>query len=160
MAKETFFNDFGTTLNGTINSAVTSIVVNNVSAYPNPFTGLQAHIRIDDEIMLVTAINTSTNTLTVVRGQESTTPANHANNAQVLHVLTAAALSNLIATAVPAVGVAASLPGSYVAAGQAYWNTDTPYINMWNGTSFTQYYAPILTPPPATGWTALNSGQV
>lgn len=160
MAIETYFNDYGTTLNGAIDATQTTIIVNNVAAYPNPFTGKQVHIRIDDEIMLVTAVNTGTNTLTVARAQETTTGLNHANGAQVVHILTAGGLSNIINQAVPTVGVMSSLPGSYSVAGQSYWPTDKPYINMWNGSSFTQYYAPLVTPPPtSSNWLTVNPSQ-
>lgn len=160
---EVYFNDFGTALNGGINSSVTSILINSSASMPNPFISSTFRIRVDDELMLVTAINFMTNALTVVRGSESTTPANHANGAQVVHVLTAGALSTIVSqnVSVPAVGVAASLPGSYPSAGQSYWMTNSPYINMWNGSSFTQYYAPIVVAPPAlASWTVVNGSII
>lgn len=158
MPTETYFNDFGTTLTSFVDNSQTSIVLNNVSAYPNPFTGLQVHIRIDDEIMLVTAVNTSTNTLTVVRAQETTTAVSHASGSQVVHILTAAALSQIVnQNGTITAGTQASLPGSQTYSGQSYWGTDRPYINLWNGSSYTQYYARFAVPPPvAASWTQIN----
>jgi hypothetical protein len=59
-----------------------------------------------------------------------------------------------------AIGAQSSLPGSYTSAGSTYAASDQPYINIWNGTSFTSYYVPIATPVPTTGWTAVNAGQM
>ena len=157
MATETYFNDFGTTLNGSVDNSQTTITVNNTAAYPNPFTSLQCHIRIDDEIMLVTAVNTTTSVLTVVRGQETTTALNHQSGAQVVHILTAGGLSNIVSQTLPDVGVTASRPGSYALSGKSYWATNAPTINIWNGSTFTQYYVPLYTPPPLySTWTAIN----
>ena len=158
MATETYFNDFGTTLNGAIDNSTTTLVVNNVSAFPNPFTGLQCRIRIDDEIMIVTAVNVGSSALTVTRGAESTTPVNHANAAQVVHILTAGGLTQVISqNGTNVVGTHASLPGSQTYSGQSYWATDRPYINIWNGSSYTQYLSPFAsTPPIASAWTQVN----
>lgn len=160
MATETYFNDFGTTLNGTINSSQTTLVVNSTSAYPNPFTGLQCHIRIDDEIMLVTAINFGTLTFTVTRAQESTAGSNHANGAQILMILTAQGLNNIVNQSTTSfVGAQGSLPGSYTTIGSTYWANDAPYVNLWDGSAFSQHYVPAVSAPPAIGsWTTVSGG--
>lgn len=67
-------------LNGAINSAVTSVVLNTTSLLKST-TGF---IQIDDEVMYYTA-RTST-TLTVVRGALGTAAASHADNAKVFIV--------------------------------------------------------------------------
>lgn len=159
---EVFFNDFGTTLTTVIDATQTTFVVSSTSAYPNPYTSSTCRIRIDDEIMTVTAINFGTNTLTVTRAQETTTSANHASGAQVLHILTAGGLSAIVSQSNTSfVGTQASLPGSYSLVGSSYHATDQPYINVWNGSSYTQYYTPIVTPPPALGtWTVINGSQI
>lgn len=160
MATETYFNDFGTTLNGAIDSTQTTLIVNNAAAFPNPFTGKQARIRIDDEILIVTAVNFGSSTFTVTRAAESTTGANHANGAQVVHLLTAGGLTTGISQNTPLIGTMTSLPGSYSTTGTTYFDSDAPFVNVWNGSSFTQYHIPIVTPPAAIGsWTAVNSGQ-
>lgn len=82
---EQFANDYVTALDGAINDSVTSLVVDGTPPLAADF-----RIRIDDELMLVTGVAGST--LTVTRGIEGSTPAAHADNAVVSHVLTADAL--------------------------------------------------------------------
>jgi hypothetical protein len=79
-----------TTLNGAINNSTTSVVVADGSVFPSTGT---FRINIENEIMKVTG--RSTNTLTVVRGQEGTTAASHADGVKVSGVLTKDALLNL-----------------------------------------------------------------
>jgi hypothetical protein len=86
-----FSNNGESQLNGSINDSVTSLVVDSASTFPT--TG-NFRIKIDDEILLVTAV--STNTFTVTRGAESTTAASHADNAPVYGVLTAGALNTIL----------------------------------------------------------------
>lgn len=94
MAAEQFVNDLGagTTLYTSLtdNSGTTVVVVN----YTGIPTVPQFRIRIDTEIMLVTAISigASNSTLTVVRGAELSTAATHSSGASVYHVLTAASI--------------------------------------------------------------------
>ncbi len=83
MARERFVNQGTTTLNGGINDVTTTVVVNNGSVLPA--LG-QYRIIVDSEIMLVTA--RSVNTLTVVRGQESTANVSHSSGASVAQVVT------------------------------------------------------------------------
>jgi hypothetical protein len=85
--REQFSNNGETTLNGGINSSVTSLTATSGAVFPSTGT---FRIRIDDEIMLCTA--RSSNTLTVVRGVESTSAATHSNGATVSHVVTAGSL--------------------------------------------------------------------
>lgn len=87
MRFERFVNDARTTLNGAINNSTTSIVVTDGSVFPS--LG-DFRILIDSELMLVTA--RSGNTLTVVRGYESTTAAAHNDTVEVISVLTKGAL--------------------------------------------------------------------
>ncbi len=87
MNTEKFANNATTTLNGGINNSVTSLDVGDASLFPA--TG-NFRIKIEDEIMLVTAV--SSNTFTVVRAQEGTAGASHADTEDVLQVLTAEAL--------------------------------------------------------------------
>jgi len=72
------------TLNTTMNSSVTSVVVNSLDAIK---FAVGDGIRIDDEIMVVTAVNATTETLTVARGSASdtnTTAASHTAGAEVI----------------------------------------------------------------------------
>jgi len=75
----------GNLLNGAINSAVTSVVVDDASELTPPGTGYGVQIKIDNEIMNVTAI--AGNTLTVSRGNWGTTAASHSDNAAWIEVL-------------------------------------------------------------------------
>lgn len=87
IALEKFTNNVANTLNGAINSSVTSITVTDASSMPS--TG-NFRIIIDSELMLVTAV--SSNTLTVTRGIEGTTGASHLDLAPVTLIVTVAAL--------------------------------------------------------------------
>jgi hypothetical protein len=91
MAVEQFANNATTTLNGAINSSVTSLVVTSATGFP---TVGNFRLLIDSEIMLVTAV--SGTTYTVTRGIEGTEPATHASGSSVAHVLTAGALDAFV----------------------------------------------------------------
>jgi len=73
-ARQQHKNDGLSTLNGAINNSVTSLDVVDGSKFPSSGN---FRIIIGSEIMLVTA--RSTNTLTVVRGQDGTSAASHSN---------------------------------------------------------------------------------
>jgi hypothetical protein len=87
MASEQFSNGPQTTLNGSITSGATSLVVASATGFPS---SPQFRIRIDNELLLVTAI--AGTTWTVTRAIESTTAAAHSNGATLTAVLTAGAL--------------------------------------------------------------------
>src|ERR1700759_3411090 len=89
MMAEKFSNNAQDTLNGAINNSVTSLVVHSASLFP---TAGNFHIVIDSEIMLVTAV--ASTTFTVARAQEGTSAASHSDGATVRHVLTAQWLLN------------------------------------------------------------------
>jgi hypothetical protein len=74
------------TLNTTVNDSTTSIIVNSGEGVK---FAVGDAILIDSEVMLVTAINTSTDTLTVTRGSASetnTTAASHTAGAEVVGI--------------------------------------------------------------------------
>jgi len=81
----TWTASFGSQLRGAINSSQTSI------GYPTSDSNINADtlgfILIDSEWMKVTAVNTSTNALTVVRAQFGTTGATHADGEPILYWL-------------------------------------------------------------------------
>lgn len=89
---EKLFNDPGTTLSAGIDNSVTTIPVTSAAVYGA--TG-NFRIRIDSEIMLVTAI--SGNNLTATRGVEGTSAASHSNGAVVRFVLTSGGLAQYVA---------------------------------------------------------------
>lgn len=86
-----YANNASTTLSGnggSITAAATSLIVAGTTQYgvgwglfPVPVNYQQVRIFIDQEIMLVTAMNTSTNTWTVQRGAEGTLAATHNDGA-------------------------------------------------------------------------------
>ena len=84
MPKEILQNGSQTTLSAAISStSATSITVTTGSVFPS--TG-NFHLLVESEIMVCTA--RSSNTLTVVRGQEGTTPATHASGLPITMILT------------------------------------------------------------------------
>lgn len=93
MTAERFANNFATTLTSAISStSSTSISVANSA--PVALQDGQFRVRIDDEILLVTATGASGATpWTVVRGAEGSTPATHSNGATVKHILTRESLA-------------------------------------------------------------------
>lgn len=87
MIVELFANDASTTLNGAITNVETSLVV--ASAVGFPTTG-RFRLRIDNEIIIVTAV--AGTTFTVTRGAEGTSAAAHSNGANVYQIVTAEGL--------------------------------------------------------------------
>jgi hypothetical protein len=89
---ENLGNDFTTTLAAAITGAGDlTITVASSTGAPSP----NFRIRVDDELMLVSAV--AHPTWTVTRGVESTTAATHLNAATVAHVVTLTGLMTYIA---------------------------------------------------------------
>jgi hypothetical protein len=88
MSLEVFINKFSTTLNGSINSTVTTITLTSVSGLP---TAGNCRLKIEDEILIIT-LNGST-TVLAYRGGEFTTAASHADVTPCYILLTAGALN-------------------------------------------------------------------
>jgi hypothetical protein len=86
--REQYVNTGRTTLNGGINDSQTSLSVTDGAVFPS--TG-NFRLKIDDEIVLCT--ERAGDTLTVIRGAENTTAAEHLNGAAITQVLTAGGLS-------------------------------------------------------------------
>lgn len=93
---ENLANDFATTLAGAVDNSTGTLTVVLASGAPAP----NFRIRVDDELMLVTAV--AGTTWTVTRGIEGTAAASHASGAVVVHVLTAGALAQLFVDHAPA----------------------------------------------------------
>lgn len=66
-----------TTLNGSIDSSATTLMVTSLTGFPN---SPEFRVKIDSEILLVTAIDTATLTFTVTRAQDGTTAASHSGS--------------------------------------------------------------------------------
>jgi len=78
------------TLNGGINNSVTTLTVTSASSFPS--SGV-FRVRVEDEIMKATGVSGSD--FTVVRGQEGTSPASHADGQAIYEVVTAAMLDEV-----------------------------------------------------------------
>lgn len=126
---EQYVNDVTTTLNGAIDASITLIVVTSATGFPS--TG-NFRIRIDSEIMLVTA-RTGTS-LTVTRASESTTGATHSNGTTVSIVHTAGAI-DAIRTDQITRGAFASRPAASKA-GNLYLANDGPYLSEDDGSTW------------------------
>lgn len=100
--RELFANNANNSLNGAINNSVTSLDVNSASQFPSDGN---FRIIIDSEILLVTAV--STNTFTVIRGQEGTAAASHSDGASVVQILTAGSVAR---TGIDNVGLWGQMP--------------------------------------------------
>lgn len=154
MSTEKFANDASSTLNGSINSIVTSLIV--TSATPFPSAG-QFRIRIDLEILLVTGV--SGTTFTVTRGVEGTTATSHANGAVVAHIITAGSLAQARADATKSLS-RASTP-SAGNGGNLQFDSDSPYLQLDNGSIWLQYAlkSPPLTEPSSGSFTLVGAGS-
>jgi hypothetical protein len=82
-------NAVDTTLVGSIDNAVTAMVVGSVSGFPTsyPYSLAINHAEANEEVVTVT--NAVATTLTIVRGEDGTAAASHTSGATVKHVITA-----------------------------------------------------------------------
>ena len=150
---ELFSNNATTTLNGSILSGATSLVVTSASLFP---VSGNFHLIIDAEIFLATAVNS--NTFTVSPGQEGTSQAGHSNGATVTAVLTKAAMANFRADS-ETFGAYAGLPSPSFA-GRVYEATDGLARSLDTGSAFLTF-GPVwpLTPFAQAGFSYVNQGS-
>lgn len=151
---EQFANAASTTLNGAINSSVTSITVTAATGFP---AAAQYRVIIDSEVLLVTA-GAGTTTWTVTRGAEGTTAAGHSDLAPVTHILTAGALAQYRADLFQTGGYS-----SRPAAGKSgvVYQANDAVMFAWrdNGSAWDllrPYYLPSDWAIDLSGWTAHN----
>ncbi len=150
---EQYTNFATSTLNGTINNSVTSLVVTTGSLFPA--TG-NFHILVEDELMLVTA--RSTNTLTVTRAQEGTAAASHTSGVTVKHTVTVSSLTTYFGDRMT-IGGYASRPSGQV--GQVYFANDVQLGWLYEGSSWSlikPVYVPSTKQIDVSGWTSFNLG--
>jgi len=85
-----------TTINGNINSSVTSIILSTAVGFPTnyPFVLALDYNAAAEELVLVTA-KTAATTFTVTRGYNSTTPQAHRTGAVVRHVISAQDMTDM-----------------------------------------------------------------
>lgn len=124
-------NNASTTLSGSINNSVTSITVASATGFPSSGN---FRIKVESELMLVTAV--AGTTWTVTRGIENTSAAAHANAVSVIHVLTEKGLETYVGEYIQT-GTLASLP-SAEKAGRLYLPNDGVSIlrdtgTLWDG---------------------------
>ena len=152
MAVEVYTNGVTTTLNGSINNSVTSLVVTSATGFP---TSGNFRIIVESELMIVTAV--SGTTFTVTRGAEGTTAASHASGVNITNILTAGAINGIIASLNNS-GTLASIP-SASKAGNLYFPTDANVIARDNGSTW-DYYGPTwkLIPPILGNFAWINQG--
>lgn len=156
MTTEQFANNATSTLNGTITSIQTTLVVTSVALFPSV---PQFRIIIDSEIMLVTGV--SATTFTVTRGSENTTQASHTTGAAVSMILTSGALQQLssdIRSSNIVLSSFASRPGTGLN-GQTFVPSDGGYQQIWDGSQWRPLVNGILCtqPPVAASWTVFNA---
>ena len=113
-------------------------------------------IKIDNEIMVVTAM--ATNTFTVTRSEESTTAQTHASGANVIHLLTKGGLEARVANRFVS-DLYANKPTAGVK-GRLFLPTDGLFMEYDDGATWHKY-GPYkrLKAPPATGWNWFNQGN-
>ena len=85
-----------TTINGNINSSVTSIILSSAVGFPTnyPFVLALDYNAAAEELVLVTA-QTATTTFTVTRGYNGTNPQAHRTGAVVRHVISAQDMTDM-----------------------------------------------------------------
>ena len=147
--REQLTNDAVTTLNGAINNSVTTITVVSGAVFSSVGN---FRIRIEDEIMIVTA--RSTNDLTVIRGQEGTSAASHVDTSTVTHVLTAGGLTRWAQDNDPLFGYASSPPLGKImndAGTTPLVVSDFTWVNQGGATATDQDGTILLHAPTAAG---------
>jgi hypothetical protein len=150
---EQYANFATTTLNGSINNSTTSVVVTNGAVFPS---NGNFRVTIETEIMLCTS--RSSNTLTVLRGQEGTTAVGHTSGLEVKSPLTKASIKNLIADNILE-GSASSRP-SASQTGRLYLPNNEPILLRDTGTAW-EAFGPIvkLWNPNDQSWSWGNQGS-
>lgn len=151
---ERFSNQAVTTLSAAIATpTVTSCTVIDASAFPATGT---FRIKIDGEILLVSAVVGTT--FTITRGVENTTAATHSNGANVIHLLTKASLEARVANRFVS-DLYANKPAAGIK-GRLFMPTDGIFLEYDDGTAWHKY-GPCqrLKAPPQTGWTWFNQGN-
>lgn len=149
--KEQFKNTAVSALDGSIDGSQTTLDVLDGSVFPA--TG-DFHIRVEDEIMLCTA--RSTNTLTVVRGVEGSTPTSHADAISIAAKVTIGALETWGQNYLPIWANSSVLPLNTIVADDGVTvldSSDFTWVNQ-GGASATDQSGTIVTRHPVTAASA------
>jgi len=151
---EKFANFAVTTLSAAIGTtAAATCSVTDPFSFP---TSGGFRIKIDEEILIVTAV--AGNVFTVTRGAEGTVAVTHASGARVIHLLTKGGLEARVANRFisdiydnkPAAGVK----------GRLFLPTDGQFLEYDDGAAWRKY-GPYkrLKAPPQIGWSWVNQGN-
>jgi len=155
--REQFKNDSFTTLDGGINNSVTSIDVADGSVFPS--TG-NFRLRIDDELLLCTAV--SSDTLTVIRGVEGSIADSHGDSSNVVHIITDESVNRLVKDSVVLAGDDSLVPPLNTIAddnGDRIDSTDFSWFNQ-NAAAVTDQHGTIVMRVPATSGDSLRVQQL
>lgn len=129
---EKIANNASTTLSGSIDSSQTTLVVASATGFPSSGN---FRLKIDSELLLVTAV--AGTTWTVTRGIESTGAAGHSNGASVIHVLTAGGLETYMGEYTDG-GLLSALP-STGRPGKLYFPNDSAAILRDTGSGWNAF---------------------
>jgi hypothetical protein len=154
MAIEKSTNNAATTLSAAITTpTATSCTMTDATGFP---TSGNFRIKIDAEILIVTAV--VGNTFTVTRGAEGTTAATHASGANVIHILTKGGLEARVANRFIS-DLYANKPAAGVK-GRLFLPTDGLFLEYDDGSAWHQY-GPFrrFKAPPQSGWQWVNQGN-
>lgn len=152
MAFEQYQNLSQTTLNGGIDNSTTTVVVTTGSVLPTA----NFRILVGSEIMYVSS--RSTNTLTVIRGQEGSSAASHSDLDPVYHSLTGGAILQAIQD-MTNTGAAASVPSP--ARRGALWLSNDSSLSFRDNSSALRGITGLwkFTPPVLGDFTWTNQGS-
>lgn len=150
---EHFANNASSTLTSGIDASTTSITLVDASKFSATGT---FRIVIESEIMLVTA--RLTNTLTVVRGAESTIATSHNSGATATEIMTAGGVQQFRSDNIQ-VDTYANLP-TVGTAGRLYRTSDGNISFIDNGTTWLPFgpTVPLIQPPVASNFTISQTG--
>ena len=151
---EQFANNAATTLSAAITTpSAASCTVTSAAGFP---ASGSFRIKIDGEVLIVTAV--AGTTFTVTRGTEGTVAATHANGADVIHLLTKGGLEARVANRFIS-DLYANKPAAGVK-GRLFLPTDGLFLEYDDGAAWHQY-GPFkrLKAPPQTGWQWINQGN-
>lgn len=154
MAIELYANGAATTLNGSINNSVTSLVVASAAGFPSSGN---FRILVGTEILIVTAV--SGTTFTVTRGAEGTAAASHTSGDALTHILTRDGLKQLRADAFTMTADASKPAQSSEGAGRLWLPTDDVVASYDDGSAWTSL-GPIrkMKAPDDSAFSWFNQG--
>jgi hypothetical protein len=151
---ERFSNQAVTALSAAITTVTAAnCTVTDATTFP---TAGNFRIKIDGEILIVTAV--AGTTFTITRGAEGTVAATHASGASVIHLLTKGSMEARVANRFIS-DLYANKPAAGVK-GRLFLPSDGLFLEYDDGAAWHQY-GPYrrLKAPPQTGWIWVNQGN-